>query len=198
MKLREAIAAVVAGATEIDMVLNVPNLMAGDYVAVFSDIQAVRDACTLAQPKASSTSHDQQTRALNPVLKVILETSRLSRQQTVAGSLIARAAGADFVKTSTGFQGRGANVEDVQLMRSVVRAPWAKLGVVQEPERARNEVHVKASGGIRSLADALKMLQAGAERIGTSAGVRMLEEVQGGTDYMGLVAATENLRTSSY
>jgi deoxyribose-phosphate aldolase len=91
-------------------------------------------------------------------VKVILETSQLSQEEKVAGCVLAKAAGAAFVKTSTGFGGGGATVEDVALMRRVVG----------------DDVGVKASGGIRSSEDALKMIEAGANRIGASASVAIV------------------------
>ncbi|KAI9817692.1 MAG: hypothetical protein M1832_004586 [Thelocarpon impressellum] len=98
------------------------------------------------------------------VLKCILETSQLSEHEIVAGSIIAAEAGVDFVKTSTGFNGAGARAEDVALMANVAR---------------EKGVRVKASGGIRSLADCVKMVEAGAQRLGTSSGVRIIEEARG-------------------
>ena len=91
-------------------------------------------------------------------IKVILETCRLSREQKAIGCALAKAAGAAFVKTSTGFAEGGATVEDVALMRSVVG----------------DDMGVKASGGVRTAADALRMVQAGADRIGASASVAIV------------------------
>lgn len=141
---REAKLAVEGGALELDMVLNYPFLQCGAYGSVFDDIEAVRNA------------------APSPVLlKCILETSQLNREQIVAGCVIAAAAGVDFVKTSTGFKGSGATVEDVALMYSVVQGKG---------------VQVKASGGVRNLRDCLEMIDAGADRIGASAGVKIMDE----------------------
>lgn len=95
------------------------------------------------------------------VLKVILETSQLSNSDIVAGCKVAEAANADFVKTSTGFCGEGAAAATVSLMKSSVR----------------QGMKIKASGGIRTLQDCVTMLEAGAERIGTSNGVKIMEEV---------------------
>ncbi|MCJ1308314.1 hypothetical protein MMC25_001967 [Agyrium rufum] len=142
-KVNEATAAVHAGAKELDMVLNYTELKSGNYSSVYADILEVRKAA----PKPI-------------VLKVILETSQLSSRQTVTASKIAQAAGADFVKTSTGFNGRGASVYDVQLMKSIVGM----------------SMKVKASGGIRNAGDAIKMIEAGADRIGASSGVAILAE----------------------
>ena len=132
-----------AGASELDMVLNHPKLASGDYSSVYEDILAVRKT---ASPPV--------------VLKVILETSQLSATDIVAGCLIAKRAGADFVKTSTGFRGAGATVENVALMKAVVG----------------HGVKVKASGGIRTVRDCVRMIEAGADRIGASAGVAIMRE----------------------
>jgi deoxyribose-phosphate aldolase len=139
-KAFEAREAVRLGAREIDMVLNVGALKSGDYARVHEDIAAVVEA-----------SHPY------PV-KVILETSLLDTEQKLIACVLAKAAGAAFVKTSTGFGSGGATVEDVALMRRVVG----------------EDVGVKASGGIRSAEDALKMIQAGANRLGASASVAIV------------------------
>ncbi|MFN3335340.1 MAG: deoxyribose-phosphate aldolase, partial [Caldilinea sp.] len=98
------------------------------------------------------------------ILKVILETGLLSDEQKVAACVIAQEAGADFVKTATGFSGGGATVPDVALMRRVVGSGMG----------------VKAAGGIRTAADALRMVAAGANRLGTSGGVRIMQEMRSG------------------
>jgi deoxyribose-phosphate aldolase len=139
-KVFEAREALLAGAREIDMVLNVGALKGRDYAQVFQDIAGVVDAC----------------RPL-PV-KVILETCLLTQDEKIAACVLARAAGAAFVKTSTGFGSGGATEEDVALMRRVVG----------------DAVGVKASGGIRSAEDALRMLRAGANRLGASASVAIV------------------------
>ncbi|MCA9543898.1 MAG: deoxyribose-phosphate aldolase, partial [Myxococcales bacterium] len=126
---REAIR---CGAKEIDMVLNIGALKSGDYALVQQDIQAVVDA---AKPIA---------------VKVILETSKLDHDEKVIACALSKAAGAAFVKTSTGFGGGGATAEDIALMRRIVGS----------------EMGVKASGGVRSAQDAANMVQAGANRIG--------------------------------
>ena len=135
------------GAQEVDMVLAVGRLRDGDYRTVDRDIAAVADA---AQENGV-------------ILKVIIETGLLTDEQKVAACVIAEAAGASFVKTSTGFNGGGATVADIALMRRLV---GSRLGV-------------KASGGIRTAADALSMVAAGANRIGASAGVRIVQELAG-------------------
>ncbi|WNG34590.1 deoxyribose-phosphate aldolase [Archangium violaceum] len=139
-KAFEAREAIRLGAREIDMVINVGALKAKDYAGVLEDISGVVEA---SRPY--------------PV-KVILETSLLSQEEKVAGCVLSKAAGAAFVKTSTGFSTGGATVEDVALMRRVVG----------------DEVGVKASGGIRSAEDALKMIQVGANRLGASASVAIV------------------------
>ncbi|PGH10561.1 deoxyribose-phosphate aldolase [Helicocarpus griseus UAMH5409] len=151
-KVAETEAAVRDGATELDMVINYPLLKEGKYTEVYDDVLAVRKASKPADASGAAVG-----------LKVILETSQLSREQIVAGSLISCLAGADFVKTSTGFNGPGASVENVALMRAVCEA-------------VRKGGKVKASGGVRTAEDCVKMIRAGAERIGASAGVKIVEE----------------------
>ena len=145
-KVAEAKAAVRDGAREIDMVINVGALHDGDFATVSSDIAALADACHRG----------------DALLKVILETALLSDEQKATACRLAKAAGADFVKTSTGFGPSGATAADVRLMRGAVGA----------------EVGVKASGGIRTLADLLAMMEAGANRIGASASVAIVEEAR--------------------
>lgn len=147
VKSYEAQQALRDGASEIDMVINVGALRSGDYKLVLKDIGAV-----------SNTAH-----AANAICKVILETSMLNDEQKVAACQLARVAGADFVKTSTGFGGGGATVADVALMRYVVG----------------RDMGVKASGGVRTLQDAQAMIAAGATRIGASAGVKIVKETLG-------------------
>jgi deoxyribose-phosphate aldolase len=137
------------GASEVDMVLAVGYLKHEALATVAADIAAVADA-----------AHDH-----GALLKVIFETSLLTDKEKVQASVICRLAGADFVKTSTGFSGGGATVEDVALMRQVV---GTRLGV-------------KASGGIRDAAGALAMIRAGATRIGASAGATIVQQLQDGT-----------------
>ena len=141
-KAFEACQAIKDGADEIDMVINIGALKSADTASVLADIQAVRQA---------SRGH---------VLKVIIETAALTEQEKVTACQLATQAGADFVKTSTGFNGAGATVEDVTLMRKSI-APHMK---------------VKASGGIRTKADFDAMVAAGASRIGTSSGVEIIGE----------------------
>jgi deoxyribose-phosphate aldolase len=149
-KVNEATGAVAHGATELDMVLNYPLLQKGKYTQAYADIHAVRRAAPTPATK----------------LKVILETSQLTRDQIIAGCVVSDMAGADFVKTSSGFNGPGASVENVRLMREVVDL----LG---------NGCKVKASGGVRSAEDCIKMLKSGADRIGASAGVKIVQELAG-------------------
>jgi len=144
VKAFEAKGAVEGGARELDMVINLGALKSGDYKTVKRDIEAVVEV-------ARSTSS-------GVIVKVIIETGYLTDEEKVAACKIAKEAGADFVKTSTGFAG-GATVEDVRLMRKTV---GKKIGV-------------KAAGGIRTLEDALAMIGAGANRIGTSSGVSIME-----------------------
>lgn len=136
-KAFEAREAIRAGAKEIDMVINIGALKSKDYKTVFEDIKTVVEA---SRPNK---------------VKVILETSQLNDEEKVIACALAKTAGAAFVKTSTGFGGGGATVEDITLMRRIVGL----------------DMEVKASGGIRTREDAQKMIQAGADRIGASASV---------------------------
>lgn len=132
------------GATEIDMVINIGALKSKDHKTVLEDIGTV-----------VSTAH-----AHNILVKVILETALLTDEEKVIACQLSKTAGADFVKTSTGFGPGGATVEDIALMRRVVGP----------------DMGVKASGGVKSYADAQAMIAAGATRLGASAGVRIVKE----------------------
>jgi deoxyribose-phosphate aldolase len=142
-KVGETESALRAGAQEIDMVLNIGALRGDDDRAVEEEIALV-----------AAASH-----RAGAIVKVILETALLNDDQKIVACALAKTAGADFVKTSTGFSSSGATVHDVELMR---RAVGPAMGV-------------KASGGIRTLDDLLKMLDAGATRIGASASVQIVE-----------------------
>lgn len=144
VKRAEAEASIRAGAQELDMVMNIGAMLSGNLKTVLSDIRGVVDI-----------AHGSGC-----ILKMILENAYLSDEQKVTACQIAMQAGADYVKTSTGFGPSGATEGDVRLMRSVVG----------------KSMGVKAAGGIRSLADALKMLEAGADRLGTSASAAILAE----------------------
>lgn len=141
VKAAEAKMAVMDGAEEIDMVINVGALKDGDYHIVLEDIKTVKEACGFA------------------LLKVIIETCLLTEHEKVKACELAKEAGADFVKTSTGFSTGGAKEEDVALMR---RCVGEKMGV-------------KASGGIRDKETAEKMVKAGASRLGTSATIKICQ-----------------------
>ena len=145
MKLMEARGAITDGAREIDMVSNIGALKSGDTRAYFSDINEVAAFCG-----RSST-----------ILKVILECCYLTDEEKVRGARLAEQAGANFVKTSTGFGTGGATVADVSLLRKALS----------------NRTGVKAAGGIGTLAKALEMIRAGANRIGTSSGTKILDEL---------------------
>jgi len=151
VKAFEARGAVLDGANEIDMVINMASARANDKGALVDDIRAVAE-----------TVH-----AGEAILKVIIETSMLTDEQKVLACQAAVEAGADFVKTSTGFNGGGATVEDVALMRTTVGP----------------DLGVKASGGVRSLADAQAMIAAGATRIGASSGIAIVKGEQGSSAY---------------
>jgi deoxyribose-phosphate aldolase len=143
VKVFEAQQAIREGASELDMVINVGALKSRDYELVRGDIAAVARAC----------------HAGNAILKVIIEATFLTDEEKVIACQLAKVAGADFVKTSTGFGPSGATPEDVALMRRVV---GPSMGV-------------KAAGGIRTYADAQKMIAAGASRIGASASVKIIQ-----------------------
>jgi deoxyribose-phosphate aldolase len=142
-KVAETLSALRAGAQEIDMVVNVGALRSGDHEAVKLDIEAVVRA-----------AHEA-----GAIVKTILETALLDDNQKAVACTLAKLAGADFVKTSTGFGPGGATAHDVALMRQVVGP----------------DMGVKASGGIRTLADLQAMTAAGATRIGASASVKIVE-----------------------
>jgi deoxyribose-phosphate aldolase len=147
-KVYEAKDAISNGAQEIDMVLNVGRLKSQDYGYVENEISAV-----------VNVAHSNRV-----IVKVIIETCLLSDGEKEKACLIVENAGADFVKTSTGFSKGGATVADVALIRRVVG----------------NRIGVKAAGGIRTYADAAAMIQAGASRIGTSSGVKIIREAKQG------------------
>jgi deoxyribose-phosphate aldolase len=141
-KAEEARLAVKQGAHEVDMVIDLGSMKAGDHKAVEDDIRAVVKAAGKA------------------TVKVIIETCYLSNDEKRIACELAKKAGAHFVKTSTGFGTGGASIEDVKLMRKAVG----------------DSMKVKASGGIRSYHDAIAMLEAGADRLGTSSGVSIVAE----------------------
>ncbi|MCM3598236.1 deoxyribose-phosphate aldolase [Metabacillus idriensis] len=149
VKAAETADAIQNGAGEVDMVLSIGLLKSGSEEAVEADIRAVVEA---AESKA--------------IVKVIIETSLLTEEEKVRACELSLSAGADFVKTSTGFSTGGATVKDVTLMRKVVG----------------DKAGVKASGGIRDLNDLRAMAEAGANRIGASSGVKIMngEAVEGG------------------
>lgn len=147
VKAAEAADAIAAGAAEIDMVLNIGALKSGLIDEVRADVRAVADAC-----------------AGKAALKVIIETCYLTDEEKRIASRIAKEAGADFVKTSTGFGSGGATVDDIALIRSVVGP----------------EMGIKASGGVRDAAFARMLVDAGATRIGASASVAIVRDESGG------------------
>jgi len=142
VKVFETKNAIENGATEVDMVIPVGVLKDKDYIAVENDIRAVVEA---AKSKA--------------LTKVIIETCLLTDEEKIIACKLSKSAGADFVKTSTGFSTAGATVKDIRLMRETVG----------------EQMGVKASGGVRSREDADAMIKAGATRIGTSNGVKIVE-----------------------
>ncbi len=136
--------AIANGATEVDMVINVGALKAGDTELVYQDIKAVVDA------------------AGGVLTKVIIETCYLTDEEKVTACRLAQKAGADFVKTSTGFGTGGANAHDVKLMKDTVG----------------DTMKVKASGGMRTYADVVPVIEAGADRLGVSASVAIISEAE--------------------
>lgn len=141
--------AIANGATEIDMVINIGALKNGEYDVVRDDIKAVVDA------------------ANGTLVKVIIETCLLTDEEKVKACELSVEAGADFVKTSTGFSTGGATAEDIALMRKTVGP----------------DLGVKASGGVRNLEDMKKMIENGATRIGASSGVAIMEGLTAQSDY---------------
>ncbi len=147
VKAYEARRAIQDGAQEVDMVINIGALKSGDDCLVEHDIHAVAEA-----------AHEYGV-----LLKVIIEAALLSDEEKVRACLAAKRAGADFVKTSTGFSKGGATVADIALMRRTVGA----------------EMGVKAAGGVKGIADARALVEAGATRIGASVGVKIAQEAAG-------------------
>lgn len=140
VKVFETEKAIIDGADEIDMVINQNAMLNGDFESVLKEIKAVKKACG------------------DKILKVIIETCNLTKELIIKACQLAKEAGADFVKTSTGFAAGGAEVEDIKLMRQIVGKTMG----------------VKASGGVRTYKDALKMINAGATRIGASSGIQIV------------------------
>lgn len=144
IKALEAVKAVEDGASELDMVIDLSALKSGDYETVKRDIAAVVDVKRLSK---------------EIIVKVIIETAYLTREEKVIACKLVKDARADFVKTSTGLFGKGATVEDVRLMRQTVG----------------KDMGVKAAGGIRTYVNAVAMIEAGANRIGTSTAVAIIQ-----------------------
>ena len=151
VKSLETSLALANGACEIDMVINIGALIDGLDSIVLNEIKILAQIC----------------HAKNAILKVIIETCLLSDDEKIHVCKMAKEAGADFVKTSTGFSSAGATIEDVKLMRKTV---GEKIGV-------------KASGGIKDKETALKMIEAGATRLGASSGVKIMQDKTGDGDY---------------
>jgi deoxyribose-phosphate aldolase len=148
VKVFEAQKSIERGAQEIDMVINIGALKSGRFGAVEADIHGVVNA-----------SHHGKA-----ICKVIIETCLLTRDEKIQASLTAKNAGADFVKTSTGFSTAGATPEDVRLIRETIGPSTG----------------IKAAGGVRTLEDLQNMVAAGATRIGASAGVKIIEQLRSG------------------
>ncbi|NIZ40373.1 deoxyribose-phosphate aldolase [Entomospira entomophila] len=148
-KVVETQDAIKMGAEEIDMVLNISKVKEGDFIYVEDEIKQVVQA---------SAGH---------IVKVILETCLLTEEEIITACQSCIQAGAQFVKTSTGFSTRGATVEDVLLMKKTVG----------------DHCEVKAAGGVRTMSDMMKMIKAGASRIGTSAGVSLIQNLESSESY---------------
>lgn len=144
-KAEETKRVIESGADEIDMVMNIAAFKSGNYPHVSSDIRNVSTLCRLG----------------NLVLKVIIETALLTEKEIKKACEICAAEEVDFVKTSTGFNGKGANVKDVKLMRSLLPP----------------NIKIKASAGIKDYKTAIALIKAGADRIGTSSGVELVNVV---------------------
>ncbi|HEY2646398.1 MAG TPA: deoxyribose-phosphate aldolase [Candidatus Acidoferrales bacterium] len=164
VKIHEAEEAIKLGAQEVDMVINIGALKSGQDDAVESDIRGVAQAAHRG----------------GAICKVIFETSLLTVEEKVRAALASKRAGADFVKTSTGFSTGGATAEDVAIMRAVVGS----------------EIGVKASGGVRTIDDLKKMVCAGATRIGASASVKIMEQAAGSSSSP--AAASSSTDSSPY
>lgn len=149
VKVFEAKDAVLNGADEIDMVINIAKMKDRDYDYVLNEIKALRLA------------------AKDKVLKVIVETAYLDEDEIRKASELCVEANVDFIKTSTGFASRGATLNDVEIMKSVVK----------------DDILIKAAGGVRSSEDLVKMIEAGASRIGTSSGVALIKGLKSNSDY---------------
>lgn len=147
-KVFETLNAIANGADEIDVVLNIGKVKEQDFSYIEAEIRQVKDACK------------------NNTLKVILETCYLTKEEIRLASEACIKAGAEFVKTSTGFGTGGALIEDVRIMKDVAK-----------------DKEVKASGGVRSLEDVQQMVEAGATRIGTSSGVTLVQGQVSDSDY---------------
>ena len=146
VKIHEAKKAIQDGADEIDMVIDLGALKSGDHEVVKHEIESIVK---------------QGKRQGDTIIKVIIETGLLNENEKVAACKLVKNSGANFVKTSTGFNAQGATVHDVELLRNIVGQHFG----------------VKASGGIRTYSDALRMIEAGANRIGTSSGVKIIREI---------------------
>jgi deoxyribose-phosphate aldolase len=150
VKVMQAREAIFVGADEIDMVADLAAIIEGDERYLGRQLEAVRKVCHSMRPKV--------------LLKVIIESAALAKEQKIFACQIADKVGVDFVKTSTGMHhAGGATIEDVKLMKEY--APHCKI---------------KAAGGIRTAKDTLEMLEAGADRIGTSSGIQIIEQFKAG------------------
>ncbi|KAJ3926132.1 MAG: hypothetical protein NXY57DRAFT_1043525 [Lentinula lateritia] len=183
VKVFKAQDAISNGTREIDMVINIGALKYQSYTTVFNDICAVAESCVyqpqlhqhdLRSSESSLTQPSEEAmRKVN--LKVILETIFLSDSEKIAGAFIAAEAGADFVKMCIGFGGGGATMEDVGLLY------WSVEYTSGRNDGKGDKVKVKASAGIQSFEKCVEMLGAGAERVGMSSGVAIMQNMNVGT-----------------
>ncbi|CAM9571027.1 unnamed protein product, partial [Ectocarpus fasciculatus] len=160
-KVVEAQMAMSSGAREIDMVANIGMLRSGDYNGYRQDIEAVAQVC----------------KAHRATLKVILETCLLTNEEKNIAARLALSGGADFLKTSTGFSSGGATTSDVELLSGMAHR-YFSTRLNERGQKKVSNAYCKASGGIRSGATALQMLEAGADRLGTSGTVKVYQEAK--------------------
>lgn len=151
-KESECIEAIEDGADEIDMVINIGQFKSGNYTYCNSEISTLSDIC-----------HKE-----NVILKVIIETALLTDDEIVSASKLCSLANADFVKTSTGFSARGASTRDIELIKEGI----------DESGKCGNSVKIKASGGIKDLKSALALIHAGADRLGVSSSMEIINDLK--------------------
>lgn len=196
MKEQEAQIALIDGATELDIVLNRDMLKAGDFEGVYRELYTLREVANRAPriktpPLSSPPLEAPYVDALPPsptvpetpshefktpvVLKLILETSDIDQNHIVQATMLAQHARFEYIKTSTGFCGRGASLEDIEFMARVVDITQSF-----QQDNSGKKLLIKASGGVKDFGTSLIMIRAGATRIGTSSGVAIVKEAEYG------------------